>query len=138
VSYGQLWTPEPFYYRNPASIVLAFSILPAPHGVTVRATYTVPAGRALRLHGVAMSMTRTIPAAPSSVMQIIFEAVGVGTILQMEMWTNNTIGDRIAREVAVEGWYGAGRVLRFTTSDSSTGGQMLFHGQAFGTEYDAL
>ena len=139
MSYGQLWTPEPFYYRNPLSVVLSFSGLYAPHGPTVRATYTVPAGRALRLHGVATYIIRVTAAGTPNGSAITFTAVGVGNVLVTDLFTTlNAINDRVQRELASEAWFGAGRVLQFTTNDNATGGTTVMTGQAHGTEYDAL
>lgn len=139
MSYGQLWTPEPWYYRNPLAVVLAFSGLYTPHGSTIRATYTVPAGRAVRLHGVATFIIRTAVAAPAGGAQTLFTAVGVGNLLSTDLVsTLNTINDRVQRELDSGAWFGAGRVLQFTTTDGSTGGSMIMTGSAHATEYDAI
>lgn len=93
----------------------------APHGSTVRWTYTVPSGKAAHLEGYAGTILRNTAAAPVGLVQCQLYA-GASYFLFDLQQIDNTVGGRSNATAGEAGYLKAGEALNALTIDQSTGG----------------
>jgi hypothetical protein len=114
-----------FYGRNPdiKAIGGAFAGV-APHGPTIRATYTVPAGKRCVLTSLFTHIYRVTVAAPVG----LFRVWGLVNLSGSDLWIcgvtsiSNTVGF-IGQSINPSTlWLDTGDIIAFYTSDVGTGG----------------
>lgn len=116
----------------------AFNV--APHGLTQRSTYVVPANKIARVDIGAIEMLRSAVATALNYAFIRIRYTPDGgserTLLTLFMETN-TIGDRLDRQLANPFIMLEGDEINIETLDSSTGGTIDYHTQISLGEIDA-
>lgn len=129
-----------YYDRQPTGILVYYTNVVAPHGSTVRGTYTVPVGRVAFLELFFLNGYRNNAAAATGLVQAYVEFTpngGVASrILQIQFFTNTQYtGDR--QQSPTFGQMKAGDNIRFSTFDGSTGGDCGYILAIKGVEFDA-
>ncbi len=123
--------------RNPLTINQLYSATVAPHGVTTRWTYTVPASRKAQMESVLARILRITAAAPVAYADA---DVAVGNVLSYiaiaDLMTNN-VGDRISVNLGAAAFLQAGEFVVGRTQDASTGGTISYVASLKATEFDA-
>ena len=124
-----------WYDRNPTSISKTFTNTGvAPHVITSRWTYTVPAGRKCQIEFVQIELVRKTVAAP---VNTAFGYVTIaGASFLRAVMESNTIGERSNTVAGVGVILEAGDVIAGLTFDSSTGGTITYTLTLKGTEFD--
>lgn len=111
----------------------------APHILTGRGTYTVPAGKRAIITSVMLGATRATAAAPLGEVDINFK-INPGGLTQYVLklkHINNTVNADLARYMGCQLFMEAGDVAEITTIDTSTGGTMDYYAGFTYTEFDA-
>lgn len=124
----------------PTKVTATINVGAAPHGLTTRWTYTVPAGRFCILEHRFLKVARAAAAAPAGVvfLRIVYTPSGAGATVIMEVnFTNNTVDYHESLLAVGEMRMKAGDVLACDSIDVSTGGTASYLGSVVGTEYDA-
>lgn len=132
--------PEPSDRNGTAQTIVYGANGVTPHAQTVRASYTVPAGRKAVVEASFCQMYRDNVAAPVNIVTASLYYTKSGGAAQQVLNAfsgNNTLwsGDHV-----YEGWslrLFAGDAITLYTSDASTGGTNTFNLFARATEYDA-
>jgi len=125
-----------WYDRNPVPNMIAYRANGvAPHTVTIRASYTVPAGKkAMVVFSSAMIMRAT---AATTVGRVHGNA-GTPTAGTFDCYhKNNTVDSMVTVQNAEMIVVGAGITLSITTEDLSTGGTMDYDLSVIYIEFDA-
>ena len=133
---GNPSTQRPVYYdRAPlAATVGADSINVAPHGLTTRATYTVPAARKGIVTNVYLQITRQTVAAPKGRPRVNL-SIAAFTQALLEL-TENVADKTIALAWTPQYVLLPAQVLNLQTSDDSTGGTLDYETYAGIMEFD--
>jgi len=108
----------------------------APHGPTVRWTYTVPTGRKALLQSAYVKLMRQVAAAPVGYAQayIVYQTTGI--IISASINTN-VIGDGSQLAIGQSITMLAGEEIHAGSDDASTGGSFRYLISANLLEYDA-
>jgi hypothetical protein len=130
-----------WYDRNPTHKLLSWGQLNvAPHGETVRWTYTVPAGKKAFVESVFAYLRRSAAATTvgrAAVVIWITPSGGSAAILiDVEILTNN-VGDSDRQGVGQSLILLPGDTIEARTVDISTGGTVNYSAAAKITEFDA-
>lgn len=110
--------------RNPSEVLLTYDVVLTPHGVTSRATYTVPAGRAA-IWEMATTMLHRIAAATAlgqcaAIWQYIrADATAINLVETRQQ--DNTVGAITRDNIPVRVYMGAGDKAQLITLDQGTG-----------------
>lgn len=126
--------------RNPLGISYSFaSGSIAPHADTTRWTYTVPANRRFILNEAYAHLCRTALAGAAGAISVnILVNQGAGNIYVARLYDlNNYVGDTMQLVIPAGLVLLAGHYIYATTSDTSTGGTVLYTVTLTGFEYDA-
>lgn len=138
---GHLNVTRPEWYdRTPSVSLLSFNMSLAPHANTQRLSYTVPSGRKAYLEFLYLSLFRTAAAAPAGVVFLTFDYTpngGLLTNLAVIDYGGNAVGDRVAEMVGSTFTMLVGDQLALFTSDSGTGGSVIYRLGVKITEFDA-
>lgn len=130
-----------FYDRSAATNVLAFDQGGvAPHGDTIRATYTVPVNKKAWMDTVFMRTERTGAAAPVAVVRVSCRYTpsgGSSVLLAHILHRDNTLAIDRTSSLTAMGYLSTGDTVALHTSDSSTGGANDYTLAAKFTEFDA-
>ncbi len=114
-----------FYDRNTLIRALAYqnSAL-APHGITVRATYTVPAAKKAVITQIDFTWGRQTAAAPVGdvFLQATVTVNGVTAEIAGLYVRDNTLFNWKNQNVPAQIWLNAGDIINLSTFDGSTGG----------------
>lgn len=111
----------------------------APHGLTTRWTYTVPAGRFCIVELMRVFLLRETVAAPAAVAAALVTYTpsgGAAGFICNAQLLDNTVGAKEKENWGSELRLQAGDVLQGQTVDGSTGGTLRLHANFVGTEYD--
>lgn len=112
----------------------------APHGSTVRVTYTVPAGKKFFLSYIQSDYLRETAAAPvglTEIFALVVTPLPQNTVPFRIMSLDNNVG-AVRSAILQPGLNAsAGSVISITTSDASTGGTAKYSCSFHGIEYDA-
>lgn len=126
--------------RDPSNVVIMVSLQLAPHTLTIRDTYTVPAGRSAFLNSIFLETY--ITTAPSSVgstrivVTLNQTTLGVGHIFELYRHTNAVDAEK-SGSISPEFLLVAGDVVRILTIDNSVGGNVRYNASVIFTEFDA-
>jgi len=114
--------PE-WYDRNPSQAGINYTATNvAPHGSTVRATYTVPSGKKAFVAAAELDVRRRTAA---TTLGSVLAWLTFGGILGLQvLHENNTVDARRSIETYLGGVLFAGQSLQLSTWDASTGGAM--------------
>lgn len=125
----------PFFARNPSSEEAQFSQNNvAPHGDTLRATYTVPASRLAKIGFIQGFIFRRTVAGVIDNVEVVYQSDIRGT-LEMIKFRNNTLG--ATQRVSDSGdFLESGEAITINTEDDSTGGAMDYDLIMSVTEFD--
>jgi len=127
--------PE-WYDRNPSQAGIYYSQTNiAPHGNTVRATYTAPSGKKAFVAAGQLDVRRRTAA--TTLGMVLASLTFAGTIGFQALHENNTVDSRRSIETSVGGVLFAGQALQLQTQDGSTGGAMDYILTALIVEFDA-
>lgn len=111
----------------------------APHALTQRATYTVPAGRSAFVYSM-LSMLRTAVAAPVGMHRVFSLAENIagvpGIIAQQISSANAALGTAAQSFPPVRPLLRAGQSISAYTEDLSTGGAVSFVASLLWEEFD--
>src|SRR5574341_363058 len=106
----------------------------APHALTVRATYTVPAGKRFLLTAVHLWVRRRTAATTAGLVQMkVDTSLGIEIPIQS---SKNAIDDLMSSDAAPNVLLQAGETVNTRTSDTSTGGTVDYLGGYMGYEFD--
>lgn len=112
----------------------------APHGVTNRYTYTVPASRKAIVCAWSGIGIRQTAAAPVGLVEIdcrFITASALNARVGQDMSLDNTVGAKCVLNLAPQQVLLSTEAVNFLTADASTGGTWLYQSFFTGTEYDA-
>jgi hypothetical protein len=127
--------------RNAITRVLAFyGNVIAPHAVTTRWTYTVPAAKKFMFNGGDAICTRNTAAAPSGSTHAIWEVTpsgGAATNMLDANINGNTQQQNCVLDGPAGGFLQPNDVILGRTSDGSTGGSCDYAVNLCGMEFDA-
>ena len=125
-----------WYDRNPQGVEQAYTAAGvAPHGFTVRFTYTVPTGKKFFLeNAVGITVRKTAATTPG----MAFCGVSARNygVVEGQVRTNN-VGDLNSMNVGRTVIMVAGDQLKGDSQDASEGGTMDYEVYAHGIEFDA-
>jgi len=131
--------PE-WYDRNPIHRLYGYSGNLAPHSVTTRWTYTVPAGKKAFLELAAVHHIKTAAATTvvNSYSSILITPSGgsLTELIAAQIYTN-AVGDKDRAETGHAAVLLAGDIIQFNTYNGDTGGTVWHRGVAKITEFDA-
>jgi hypothetical protein len=130
-----------YYDRNPLEIQQTFAFTGfAPHAITTRWTYTVPAARKALVDAVSGSLAVDAVATTRVIVQLYIDLDPAGTntsIVAMQEENQNTVGIIARAFLAPQMLLTAGRIISMQTADNSTGGTIRYQGAMHATEFDA-
>lgn len=127
-----------WFDRNPLPASIGFhASAVAPHGNTVRATYTVPASRKAWIASIFFNVVRLTVAAPAGEVILQAEAPTAGTSAAIIVLGSNGVGDRASDGFGQSITLLATQIVRVITQDTSTGGTCRYDEDVQITEYDA-
>jgi len=140
VSATFLARPE-WYDRNPITKIFNYNgANVAPHAITQRFTYTVPAGKKAIIEAALVYFyKRTVQTTLGLVgayIDVNLGGAGAQVLLSQEMYTNN-VGDKDHTELGTTMLLSAGDIIRGFTFDLGTGGGVTYILAVMVTEYDA-
>ena len=125
-----------WYDRNPISRALEVDSLgTAPHGVTVRDTYTVPEGKKAWAMTLVTSVRRATAAGTEGAVVSRVRVAGV-SVLVTKTWSN-VANEGAEKEIVQVSYVKAGDTVTWETSDGSTDGTVDFEYARRVTEFDA-
>jgi len=125
-----------WYDRNPIIRSMDFtSVGVAPHGDTIRASWTVATGKKAFIVSVHAGVTRQTAATTAGIFRAYVKVVGVRALDALE--SGNTVGDGGFGGVGYSGFAMAGDVIELHTADSSTGGTCAYSVGGSVVEFDA-
>ena len=128
---------RPMYWdRNPATMSLGYYDTVGPAANTVRATYTVPAGRKCFVDSGSINVNRATIAAPASSVRLTLATPSLNNILILFTYSN-VVGFVDRASVGGSLLILPGAVIEATSEDLSTGGTCLLAMFAHGVEFDA-
>ncbi|HYS77056.1 MAG TPA: hypothetical protein VEM38_13260 [Burkholderiales bacterium] len=136
-------SPRANYYDRGATTKQAGTLAAnsAPHGQTIRWTYTVPTNRRLALEFIGTWQMRDTVAAPVGTWFTLIDyqpsGAGLAATLMIVQNLGNNINDRDTVYVGASMTLYPGDTLRGSDSDASTGGSTRQLPTFKGTEYDA-
>jgi len=130
-----------WYDRNPSISVQNYANSGvAPHALTVRWSYTVPAGKKAFVETISARLVRDAAATTAGLASIYVAVLPYGgswTPLLRIAVLSNGVGDRDGGEIGQSVILKAGDGLRAETYDTSTGGTLFYSVSAKITEFDA-
>lgn len=129
-----------YYERNAVDKSINFqSPALAPHGVTTRANYTVPANRKALISNLYSRALRDTVAAPVGIVRVWFvkNIAGAAIYTIDSMSISNVLGLLWEHNVPMQYFLKAGDTVEFQTMDASTGGGVFYSVCAVITEFDA-
>lgn len=112
----------------------------APHALTIRWTYTVPAGRVAYVESAQVTAWRETAAAPLGTVGAVVRCTPVAGVLCniVGAWLfDNTVGARQAEALGSMGYLSAGDVIDGITFDQGVGGTASYRVDAKYTEAQA-
>lgn len=135
----------PIYYANfdDRNAVAAHIIQPyaafGPHAITVRASYTVPAGLRARISGcyafTEVDVVAGVPGRRSLAIGLVSGGVGFSVMSASLGAPQNTVGDLKENFIGYAYTLLAGEEIQITTQNLSNAGQNLYFGSAIITQY---
>lgn len=129
-----------FYDRNPRTGMLTVNIANvAPHGLTLRATYTVPGNKKAWLDSIWTHIVRSAAAAPSQVALIRVTETTSFSGAQVAFFNYFTSGAVLGTQSAIlanDGFLASGDNIQVSTIDGSTGGSCDYDFSVKYTEFD--
>lgn len=129
--------PE-WFDRNPLPTAIGFHASGvAPHGNTVRATYTCPASRKAWISSIFFNVVRLTAAAPAGEVILQAEAPTAGVSAAIIVLGSNGVGDRASDGFGQSITLRAADIVRIITQDTSTGGTCRYDEDVAILEYDA-
>jgi len=132
--------PE-WYDRNPIDATLAYQGLAiGPHSITLRGSYTVPAGKKAFLESLYLLVYRVTAATTvgSCMARVDYTPAGGTTkVFCLVIFTNNTADFNVDHILGNCGCMRAGDQLAIYTADGSTGGTVSYYETIKVTEFDA-
>ncbi len=124
------------FERNPESKKAEFvQNNVAPHGSTVRATYTVPANKQAQIDLITGFLFRRSAAAPEDTVTVKITASIGGRLLTLQ-FKDNTVGFTIKESFSRNKLLEPGESVEIETEDDSTGGAINYMLNAAITEFD--
>lgn len=129
------------YDRNPLAVTAVYegSGL-APHGFTIRSTYTVPSGKKAWLDSLFTLVRRITVAAPAATVQasVYYDpVVGSNAYLGRALLWTNAVDDKDVVQLSPGSVMFAGDSINIATGDGSTGGTVDYNTYIKVTEFDA-
>ena len=128
----------PWYDRGLTSIIAEWGSTEAPHGLTQRLTYTVPAGYNFKVHTIWYYAQRMTVAAPVGRIDfmIFFDpaATAQKSLLSIESY-DNVLNAVLIDKMFHDLWFAAGDTIIVYSGDGSTGGTILYRMGYFGSLY---
>lgn len=133
---------RPAYYdRNPITTMVSINLaVVAPHVLTLRASYTVPANKKAWLDSVWLHIVRSNAAAPAGPAEIRCNETTTVVGAQLATYVyhnNNTVGFDVTQNLANGGFLGTGDNIQVFTIDTSTGGSCDYDMAVKATQFDA-
>lgn len=130
------------YEKNPLITVLSYiAALVAPHGLTTRATYTLPVGRKALCTNVTLEAIRDVVATATALIRTGLSIIAGNPFVpnsMVEPTATGVVGNNVRTSV---GWNSylivAGQTFLLVTGDASTGGSMTYRLGATVIEFDA-
>lgn len=136
---GGVTSRAAYYDRNASTIVnTASNFAVAPHALTQRWSYTVPAGRKAYFES-SSSLVHVVTVSAPNGQRSAKLRINTGTLasLMRNDLYNNTVDASSTQNSGQLGLALAGHILDFADSDLGTGGTVDFVGEAKFTEFDA-
>lgn len=139
-----LWQPSktlarPQYYdRDPVPVAASYLATVAPHGSTIRASYSTAYPYAAFIESLIVDIIRVTAAAAVGPVSGHWEFLPFsgGTYrLQWVYFVDNTLQVQRAQEGNSFGYMAFGDTIQFVTVDGSTGGTNFYLGSMKGTEF---
>ena len=127
-----------YYDRDAEGNVIEYNATAAPHGLTVRDSYVVPADRKAILNSVGIEMIRLVVAAPldSVVMYVNYIPFGGASInILTTQFRYNVVNETLVRDVAPAFVMYPGDEIEIATFDASTGGVVLYYANILFSEF---
>ena len=138
---GNINQGRPAYYdRNPMCILPTYDVQNvAPHGITQRWIYTVPAQKKAYNEGTVVQIIRRTAAAPASTVQFAVSHTpfggASGTLANCRIYSNG-VSDQQSMFLSALGLMTQGDDVKSTSADVSTGGTVDYVATVKITEFD--